>query len=85
METNFLVSGNHFGPISQMKRPLEAVFPSRGNIFSANHLLRSVATDFLLSGNDILSVIFFETIIAIRGKPIFKKSIYLFLINIYFS
>ena len=39
-----------------------------------NPLLRPVATDFLFSGNDILSFIFFEKIIAIRGRPILKKN-----------
>ena len=42
-----------------------------------NPLLRPVATDFLFSGNDILSFIFFEKIIAIRGRPILKKKLYL--------
>ena len=37
-----------------------------------------MATDFfLLSGNAIVSFIFFETIIAIRGRPIFKKILFL--------
>ena len=39
-------------------------------------MLQPVATDFLFSGNDILSFTFFwEIIIAIRGRPIFLKNL----------
>ena len=44
-----MASGNHFVPISQISFLLEVVFPSRGNIFKANLLLRPVATDFLFN------------------------------------
>ena len=56
MEIDFLASGNHFVPISQISFILEAAFPSRGNILES--LLPPVATDFLFNGNDILSFIF---------------------------
>ena len=59
METDFLASGKHFVSISQISLPLEVVFPSLGNIFSTNHLLQPVAMDFLFSGEDTLSFIFF--------------------------
>ena len=59
METDFLASGNHFVPIAQISFLLEVVFPSRGNMFLTNPLLRPVATDFLFNGNNILSFIFF--------------------------
>ena len=47
-------------PISQISLPLGAVFPSLGNIFQTNPLLQPVATDFLFSGNDMLSFTFFR-------------------------
>ena len=48
MESDFLASGNHFVPISQICLPFEAVFPSLGSIFQTNPSLQPVATDFLL-------------------------------------
>ena len=33
VETDFLASGKHFVPLSQISLPLEVVFPSLGNIF----------------------------------------------------
>ena len=64
METDFLASGNHFVPISEMLFLMEAVFPSRGNMFLTNPSLRISYFIILLNGNDILSFhIFFETII----------------------
>lgn len=59
METDFLASGNNFVPISQILLPLEAAFPFCENILKTNPLLRPVATNFLVSGNNILSLIFF--------------------------
>ena len=68
-----MVSENNFVPTSQISLPLEAVFLPFGNIFLTNSLLWPVATDILFSGNDILSFIFFEAIIVIRGRPTIKK------------
>ena len=47
METDFPASGDHFVPIPQIFFLLKVVFPSCGNIFRTNPLLRPVATDFL--------------------------------------
>ena len=74
METDFLVSGNHFAPISQVSLPLEAVFPSFENVFEMNPLLQPVATDFLFSGNDILSFTFFwKPLLQLEGSQYLKK------------
>ena len=45
-------------------------FPSHGNIFES--FITASGTNFLFNGNDILWFMFFlETIIAIRGRPLF--------------
>ena len=76
-----MANESHFVPMSQISFPLEAVFPSRGNTFSTNPLLRPVATDFLFSGNDI----FFEAIIEIRGRQVFKKILFLLVETVLFN
>ena len=53
-----MVNKSYFIPVRQISFLLDAVFPSRANIFQTNSLLRPVATDFLFNENGILSFIF---------------------------
>ena len=71
----YLAGANHFVPILQISFLLEAVFSSCGIIFQKNPLLRSVVTDFLFNGIDILSFIFsLKTSLPLEGNQYLKKS-----------
>ena len=78
METDFLANGNHFVPISQIYLPLEAVFPSLGNILNESFITAS-GNGFSIKWKRYSSIhIFLETIIAIRRRPIvFKRILFL--------
>ena len=62
MGKDFLASGNHFVPFPQISFLLEVRFPSRGNIFQTNPLLRPVTMGLLFNGNGILSFMFSLTL-----------------------
>ena len=75
METDFLASGNHFVAIAQISFLLEVVFSTCGNKFKTNPLLQPVATDFLFSGNNILSLIFsLKPLLPLEGDQYLEKS-----------
>ena len=75
LETDFLASGNHFAPMSQITFLLKAAFPSSGNIFKTNlNLLQPVATYFVFNGNDILSFIFsLKPLLPLQGDQYLKE------------
>ena len=86
METDFLASGNHFAPIFQISFLLEAAF-----YISWRYILQE---SFITASGNGFSVfwewysfihIFFEAIIAIRGRPMFKKILFLLLGTVFFN
>ena len=75
METNLLFGGNYFVPISQISLPLEAVFPTLGNIFQRNPFLQPVATDILFNGDDILSFRFsWKPLLKLEGSQYLQNN-----------
>ena len=80
----YLAGANYFVPILQIYFLLEAVFSSCGIIFQKNPLLRSVVTDFLFNGIDILSFIFSLKTLLRLGKPIFKKILSLLVKTVFY-
>ena len=85
METDFLASGNHFVPIPKISFLLEAVFPSPGNNILNESLIRASGNGlFVQWERNSFIHIFFETIIAIRGRRIFKKNLFLLVETIFY-
>ena len=68
---------NQFGPIPQICFLREAIFPSRGSILNES-IIRASGNRYSVQWKRYSSIqTFFETIIAIRGRPIFKKILFL--------
>ena len=72
-------------PISQITLLMEVVFPSLGNLFLTNPLLQPVATDFLFSGNNILSfTCFSKPLLLLEGGQYLKKVLLLLQETVFF-
>ena len=81
MEIDFLVSENHFVPISQIFNLLKAIFPFLKQILyysQRQQIFYLVETIFFHSH------FFLETITVIRGRPIFLKNILFLLVETVF-
>ena len=86
VETDFLASENHFVPISQISFWLEAVFSSCGDIFKRILHYSQWQQIFCLMGMVFLhSCFFWSTIIAIRGRLIFRNTLFLLVKTVFFN
>ena len=85
LEIDFLANGNHFVSISQKLFPLGAPFSIFWNNIPNKSLLQSVATDFLFSGNDILSFTFFwKPLLQLAGGQYLKNILFLLEETVFF-